>query len=528
MNIDEMLDGRVPSAPHVLGRGFQPWLYAAAAFGMMAALFDPAIALAQADACPNKGGTLTFARSADVSGWYYQDNNPTIWAWPLVSLALVRNKVDASGLEGAAAESWEASPDSKTFTFHLRKDLKFSDGSSLTSADVVDSFNSSMNDAQNVQQGIWPKGTTIAGPDPSTVVITITDPQPAFVDNLLSQVGIYPKGSKPADLVTHPVSAGPFMLADWQKGQRAVLKRNPYFWNQPYPCVDEVDLLVVGDSATQALQLQAGQVDIAEELPPNQLEALRRSPGVTVPVFPTLGEELIRLQRTKQPAFQDENVRLAMNYAIDKNAIVNLVFFGTAVVEDSEMPRTKFYKAQTPYTYDLAKAKKLMAASAFPKGFKTSLLISSGDAVESGIATIVKDQLAAIGIDVAIQQVEAGTKFELRGKKDFEMFLATTSADQIDPQIFWYFCCAQGFNLGSAFTDYLSPENQALFTKVQIEGDPAKRADLFTQMQKVVWDDAAQLYLVFLEAPMGIRSNIKGFVLPPSRHHYLEKVYKTP
>ena len=108
---------------------------------------------------------------------------------------------------------------------------------------------------------------------------------------------------------------------------------------------------------------------------------------MTVPVFPTLGEELIRLQRTKQPAFQDENVRLAMNYAIDKNAIVNLVFFGTAVVEDSEMPRTKFYKAQTPYTYDLAKAKKLMAASAFPKGFKTSLLISSGDAVESGIAT---------------------------------------------------------------------------------------------------------------------------------------------
>ena len=82
MNIDEMLGGR---PPHVLGRGLRPWLYAAAAFGVMAALLNPAIALAQADACPNKGGTLTFARSADVSGWYYQDNNPTIWAWPLVS-----------------------------------------------------------------------------------------------------------------------------------------------------------------------------------------------------------------------------------------------------------------------------------------------------------------------------------------------------------------------------------------------------------------------------------------------------------
>jgi len=95
MNIDETRAGWVAPAAHIVGRGFRSWLYAAAALGMMAAVFDPATALGQADACPNKGGTLTFARSADVSGWYYQDNNPTIWAWPLVSLALVRNKVDA-------------------------------------------------------------------------------------------------------------------------------------------------------------------------------------------------------------------------------------------------------------------------------------------------------------------------------------------------------------------------------------------------------------------------------------------------
>jgi peptide/nickel transport system substrate-binding protein len=527
MGIDRMHHGR-PAARQIRGRALRPWLYCAVTLGVATALLNPAAAVAQSDGCPTKGGTLTFARTADVSGWYYQDNNPTIWAWPLVSLALVRNKVDASGLEGAAAESWEGSSDSKTFTFHLRKNLKFSDGSPLTSADVIDSFNASMSDPQNAQQGIWPKGTTLSAPDELTIVIKLVEPQPAFVDNLLSQVGIYPKGSKPSDLVSHPVSAGPFIMADWQKGQRVVLKRNPYYWNQPYPCLDEVDLVVVGDTATQALQLQAGQVDIAEELPPNQLGALRQAPGVTVPVFPTLAEELIRLQRTKQPAFADKNVRQAMNYAIDKQAIVNLVFFGTAAVEDSEMPRTRFYKAQTPYAYDPAKAKQLMAASAYPKGFKTSLLISSGDAVESGIATIVKDQLAAIGIDVTIQQVEAGTKFELRGKKDFEMFLATTSADQIDPQIFWWFCCAEGFDLHSAFTDYSNPDNKALFAKVQTEGDASKRADLFAQMQKVVWDDAAQLYLVFLEAPMGIRSNVKGFVLPPARHHYLEKVYKTP
>lgn len=478
--------------------------------------------------CPATGGTLTFARTADVSGWYYQSNNPTIWAWPLVSLALVRNNIDATGLEGAAAESWDVSDDAKTFTFHLRQGLKFSDGSPLTSADVLDSFQTSMSDPENVQQGIWPDGTTIGAPDESTIVITLVEPQPAFVDNLLSQVGIYPAGSKPADMANNPVSAGPFIMSEWRKGQEVVLTRNPHYWNQPYPCLDEVDLVVVGDSTTQALQLQAGQIDIAQELPPSQIAALRQAPGVTVPLFPTLAEELIRLQRTRQPAFADRNVRQAMNYAIDKQAIADLVFFGTASVQDSEMPRTKFYQPQTPYAYDLARAQELMAASGYPDGFSTTLLIASGDPVESGIATIVKDQLADIGIEVEIQQVEAGTKFELRGDKAFEMFLATTSADQIDPQIFWAFCCAEGFSLDSAWTDYSNPEMNALFEQVRSEGDEARRAELFAEMQRMVWEDAAQLYLVFLEAPMGVRSNVQGFVVPPTRHHYLETVYKTP
>src|SRR5690606_11335511 len=160
-----------------------------------------------------------------------------------------------------------------------------------------------------------------------------------------------------------------------------------YLWNQPYPCLDEVQLMVIGDPGTQALQLQAGQIDIAQELPPPQLEALRNAPGVNIVIYPSLAEELIRLQRVKQPAFADLNVRKAMNYAIDKAAIAAVVFFGTATPQDSEMPRTKYYVPQTPYTHDVEKAKELMAQSAFPDGFTTELLIASGDPVEAGIAT---------------------------------------------------------------------------------------------------------------------------------------------
>ena len=475
--------------------------------------------------CPTVGGTLKLARTADVADWYYNLDNPSIWAWPLVNLPLVKDNADASALIGAAAERWEANADSTVFTFHLRPGLKFSNGADVTSADVLDSWQRAMDDPKSTLKSRIPE-PKFEAPDAATFVVTLAQTYPAFLQAAVSGIGIYPAGSDPTEMSSNPISSGPFTVAEWRKGQVARLARNQYYWNQPYPCLDEVQLMVVGDSATQALQLQAGQIDVAQDLPPAQLASLRNAPGVKIEVYPSLAEELIRLQRVTQPAFADINVRKAMNYAIDKQAIANVVYFGTATEMDSEMPRTLFYAPQTPYSFNLDKAKELMASSSFPNGFSTQLLIASGDPVESGIATVVKDQLGKIGINVEIQQVEAGTKLEMRSKRTFEMFLASTSADQIDPESFWEFCCAAGFGLGSAWTDYNNPSVIAQFAEVkQTAGD--KRGELFAQMQKEVWDDAAQLYLVFIDAPIGLRSNVKGFTLPPTRHHFLDTVYKS-
>lgn len=333
----------------------------------------------------------------------------------------MQDNADASALVGAAAEKWEVNADLTVFTFHLRPGLKFSNGADITTADVLDSFQQALEDPKSTLKGRMPPAE-FAVPDPSTFVITLAQSTPSFLVSTLIGVGIYPKGSDSAVMANTPLSSGPFVLEDWRKGQVARLARTPYYFNQPYPCLDAVELMVVGDPSTQALQLQAGQIDVAQELPPAQLESLRSAPGVKVEIYPLLAEELIRLQRVKQPAFADVNVRKAMNYAIDKQAIANVVFFGTAKEQDSEMPRTLYYVPQTPYTYDVEKAKELMAQSAFPNGFTTELVIASNDPVETGIATIVKDQLAKIGITVNIQQVEAGTKLELRSKRAFEMF----------------------------------------------------------------------------------------------------------
>lgn len=483
----------------------------------------PGLTRPASSACPKVGGVLTLARSADLTDWYYNLDNPSIWAWPLVNFPLVRNNVDATAVEGMAASAWSANAASTVFTFTLRDGLKFSDGSPLTSEDVRDSFNRNYVDPKSTLKSRIPEAT-FSAPDARTFVVELARPYPAFVEQQVPGIGIYPKGSDPRVMMEAPVSAGPFVLSAWRKGQAARLVRNPYYWNQPYPCVDEVRLTVVGDSATQAIQLRAGQVDIVQDPLPSQLVELERAPHIKLELSPTLAGELIRLQRSTQPAFADINVRKAMNYAIDKDAIARVVFFGTASAMDSELPRTKFYVPQTPFTFDPEKARQLMSESRYPDGFKTELLIASGDPVEAGIATIVKYQLAKIGIVVDIQQAEAGTKFQLRGKKQFEMFLASTSADQIDPESYWEFCCASGFGFDSAWTDYRAPEMLRLFAEVKGAAG-LRRAELFAQMQKLGWDDAAQLYLVFVDAPVAMRDRVYGFRSTPTRHLYLETVY---
>ena len=139
----------------------------------------------------------------------------------------------------------------------------------------------------------------------------------------------------------------------------------------------------------------------------------------------------------------------------------------------------------------------------------------------------MKDQLGKIGINVDIQQVEAGTKLEMRSKRAFEMFLASTSADQNDPESFWEFCCAAGFGFDSAWTDYRNPQMLDLFAQVKrVGGD--QRGALFARMQKIGWDDAAQLYLVFVDAPIAVRDRVHGYRSAPTRHLYLETVYVDP
>jgi peptide/nickel transport system substrate-binding protein len=478
-----------------------------------------------AEGCPTTGGTLRVAVNADSSGFLYGNDNPSLWPRSLVFLSLTRLSPDGRSVEGDAAESWEASGDYKTFTFHLRDGLKFSDGSPVTAADVVATFQAYQ--GNKTYAATWPDGMTISAPDDSTVVFTTAQPTALFAERWIAEQAIFPAGSDLDTMNDQPLSGGPFLLDSWQKGQLMSFKRNPNYWNQPYPCLDGVDLTVVADQNTQALQLQAGQVDFAQNLPANQVSTIKNGSSTTVATFPTWADTMIRLNEKDHPEFQDINVRQAMNYAIDKQAIIDTVYFGLGSVADSPLPRTPSYVAQTPYTYDLDKAKELMAKSAFPNGFATKLVIDPGDTVASGVAAIVKEQLAAIGIDVTIQQVDPGAQADMIQSYGYDMVYKLFSADTFDDNQYICYVMSNVCGIDAYWSGYNNPQVEALVTALNSETDPATRLDKLAQIQALVWNDADHLYIANVDGAVGLRSCVQGFVMPPTQHYYFETMYQT-
>src|SRR5215831_14439960 len=207
------------------------------------------------------------------------------------------------------------------------------------------------------------------------------------------------------------MGSGPFQLVEWTKGERIVLRPNPHFWDPKRPYLDEVQLLVLADDNIRMLKVQTGEIDIAEDVPYNQIDKLKAMPNLEVQLDTYERIDWVQFNE-KVDKFQDVKVRQAINWAVDKEGIIKSVLFGHGEVPTSFLPKMRDVDTTTPaYGYDPAKAKQLMSESKFPNGFKSKLTVVSGDTIGAQVADIVKAQLAVIGIDVEILQLENATQY---------------------------------------------------------------------------------------------------------------------
>ncbi len=490
----------------------------------------PASSSAVAVAPPGKGKVLRFSRNTEPGFPFIgcsSEDNASEFTMINIYDGLVRPTKDGQGVEPALATKWETSADGKTWTFTLR-DAKFSDGKALVAADVKASLDMCRMGSKTQWKDTYKAIADVQAVDDKTVKVILSQPHPP----LLAELAMWIAQTMPADMAlaidqpgydTYKTrGTGAYFCEGWKKGDVMVLKKNPFYW-KPNNGPDEVRIEYIPDDNTRILKLQGGETDVIDFVPLSQIQSLNqgntKAQAFTIQTYFTLPMNL-----TIKP-LDDKNVRQALNYALDKEAILKAVFFGQAKFQNSPIPPGTYWdKNLAGYPFNLDKAKQLMASSSVPKGFTFEQTIASGNNVAQAVATIAKDQWAKIGVTVNISQIEASTLSAKRKEGSLMAWTGGWTNDMSDPTEIANRILRGGTSTLGAYTRYNNPALNTLIDSADLEQDPKKREMLYSQVQQIYLDDAPQVFIAYPPATAAWQSYVSGFSLDTLSFYRFEDV----
>jgi peptide/nickel transport system substrate-binding protein len=504
---------------------------AAAVAAGTAALAARSGGTAPSAATAKRGGSITIARIEDSNSFDKTNvfQNESIWITEQIMEPLYIVANDGKTLKPWLATSYKGSKDGKTFTFKLRKGVKFSNGKPMTAADVK----FSIDDARAQKKG-WgyldAAIKSVDAPSPSTVVIKLKFKwAPFLADIALFANGIIPKnynGESRKKFYTHPIGTGPFMWDKRVVGQSVTLKRNPHYWQKGKPYLDSVKWTFVTDENTRELQLRGGQIQVDEFPPFNSINKLKKTPGVKMSLFPSTRTDYLDMNELYAP-LKDRHVRRAISYAIDRKAIVKSVLFKYGSPANSQLPpQVPFYdKNAGGLQYDIGKAKAEMKKSKYPKGFKVQILVGSGAQVEQTIGQILQLQLKKLGITATFKQEDTSTEFNDINAFKYQLAFSYWTMDIADPDELVTFALDPKGGAFSFYTHYDNPKVTKLSHQAQREVNVAKRAKLYAQIQRIAAQDANLGYLYYSPYRWAYTSKLHGFFVMPLGNYHLEDAW---
>ncbi len=516
---------------HPRRRAFAFLVTAAVLAGTAVALAAQTSHGARSAAAPKRGGHITIARIEDSQSFDKTNvfQNESIWIAEQINEPLYLAGNDGKTLRPWLATSYTKSPDGKTYTFKLRQGVKFSNGNPMTSADVK----FSIDDARAQKKG-WgyldAAIKSIDAPDPSTVVFHLKFPWAPFLADIgLFANGIVPEnfaGQPRAEFYKHPIGTGPFMWDKRVVGQSVKLKRNPFYWQNGKPYLDSVTWTYVSDENTRELQLRGGQIQVDEFPPFNSITKLQHTSGVTMSLFPSTRTDYLDINES-YPPLADVHVRRAISYAIDRKAIIKSVLFGHGKPANSFLPpQVPFYDPKSPgLQYDLNKAKAELAKSKYKNGFKVELLVGAGAQVENAMGQILQQALKQIGIDVTLKTQDTSTEFQSIQARKYQLAFSYWTMDIADPDELVTFSVDPAGGASSFFTGYKNPTVIKLSHQAQRESSPAKRAQLYSKIQRLAAQDAFQGFLFYSPYRWAYTSKLHGFFVQPLGNYHLEDAW---
>ena len=300
-------------------------------------------------------------------------------------------------------------------------------------------------------------------------------------------------------IITNPVGTGPYVFGTWEPGEGLVVIKNENYWREG-PGIEKLTMKAVPENGARIAMLQTGEADFIYPLPTEQVNAVKDDANIEIIEGPSTIARFTFINMTKE-VFQDKRVRQAMNYAIDKQAYAQIVKSGYAVPLTSIVPTTiEYHVAQPSYDYDLDKAKELMAEAGYADGFSAHIWAPNDTENIRGMEFIAQ-QLAEIGIDLEVTPLEEGTlsdniySAQTPEESTVNMWYVSWSASDFDGATNRLFHSANIPPVSPNVSYYMNPVADELIDRGGVETDSAKRAEIYAELQEIVWDDAPWLFL---------------------------------
>ena len=461
---------------------------------------------------------------------------------------LVGTDKDSTKLVPKLAESWKVSDDGLTFTFNIRKNVKFQDGAMLDAEAVKTSFER-LKKLNKGTSWVLSNLQSITVKDPYTIEMKITPGGPPFLEGLVNVYIVSPKAIKEQDkngdmaqdyLNRQSAGTGPYKIVSWDRSQKLVLRQFDDYWGGwPNPNhFTTINMLVIPEASTERLMLEKGEIDMAMKFPAESLPELEKNPNIQVVKAPGLRVFYLKIQNAAPPT-NDVRVRQAINYAFDFSAFQKAME-GTYDPPVGPTPAEFLgnWKPNFPYKYDVAKAKELLQQAGYSESNKAKMIVDilNDTPDQKKAAQILQAGLAATGLaelDIRENEWSVMLKYNTDWQKNkdpntahhlFGLFTPARVPDAYSYLWYTYDSKASG-SFARNVMNYNNPKVDRLLEEAALETDANKKIELYRQADQIIVDEAADLFIGTQTKVYLLRKDIKGFYVHPTWYPTVEAYY---
>lgn len=481
----------------------------------------PSMGYAAAATAPRRGGTLVYAADNEATTMDppYVGDGSSVNVSSMIYNQLVKFTPTLE-IRPDLATSWKV--DGTTWTFNIRHGVTFHDGTGFDAHAVVAHFNRLLGPEKPLRASQWlPLVARVQALDATTVRFTTKFVDPFFLDRLANVTGAIESPAAFAkygkDLARHPVGTGPFKFREWVQDDHIALIRNDNYWgNKPY--LDGVIIRAVPDINARVIALAAGDVQLARSIPPEQVSRIEANPQLTIMTIDGLSTWFIGMNVLKKP-FTDLRVRQALNYAVDKAAIVKAIYDGMGQISNDVVARGAAGYSPVPgFPYNPKKAKQLLAGAGYPNGFSATMLVTNGAyPKELELEQFLQEQWAAIGVQVTLQTAEYVRYLELLRmpptNSPLEMWIDSWAEIDASQAIVARFGCRSFRPAGQNTAGFCNEDLDGLLSQIQRTIDSTTREGLLEKAQALVSQQAPAVWLIQLQQILGMSKKLHSPVL---------------